>query len=308
MAALATLPKRELGDGNTMPTLGFGTFCIPDEEAEGTVGSAFRVGYRHIDTAEFYKNEAGVGRAVAACGLERADVFITTKLDPGNPAWGQAVKTFDTTIAACKESLSKLGVSQIDLYLIHTPLSGKEARLDQWKALLECQRLGLCKSIGVSNYDIGHIQEIEEAGLPMPAANQLELHPMCQKAALLEHMRVRKILPIAYSSLAPLSSWREGYSAFGGSKADAAKATPSPVAGIAARLSVSEARVLLRYAVQKGWAILPKSVREERMRDNADLASFDLSAEDMAELDAMESGAAFAFGAQGQAFDPTKVA
>ena len=187
----------ELGDGNRIPMIGFGTFQIPAADSERCTTLALQCGYRHIDTAEFYKNESGVGKALLASGLDRDSVFVTTKLDPGAVIWGQTAKTYETAIAACKQSLQALGLSYVDLYLIHTPLSGKEGRLAQYKALLECQRLGMCKSVGVSNYDIGHLQEIESAGLPPPSANQVECHPMCQKRALLDHMRARKILPMA---------------------------------------------------------------------------------------------------------------
>ena len=155
------------------------------------------------------------------------------------------MKTYETTIEACKESVRKLGVDKIDLYLVHTPFSGKEARIEQWRALVECQRLGLCKSIGVSNYGIKHLQELTEAGLPTPSANQLELHPLCQKKELLEFMKANgKILPIAYSSLAPLSEWRDGYTAMAGSKDESAKAdgTPSLVSEVASKHGASPHR------------------------------------------------------------------
>ena len=297
-----------LGDGNQMPVVGFGTFQIPAADTEQAAARALAMGYRHIDTAEFYANEEPIGRAIAASGLARSEVFITTKLDPGNPSWGQAVKSYEDTIAACTESVRRLGVERVDLYLIHTPLSGKAARIEQWRALVECQRRGLCASIGVSNFEINHLEELKAAGLPAPAANQIELHPLCQKRALLAYMRERAILPIAYSSLAPLAAWRDGYTALGGSKSADATATPAAIPQMAARLGVSEARLLLRYAVQKGWAVLPKSVREARMRDNFDLVSFAISPEDMATLDAMDNDQAFAFGAPGAAFDPSKVA
>lgn len=293
----------ELG-GSTMPAIGFGTFTIPDEDVEQVVLKALNVGYRHVDTAEFYQNEGGVGRGIAASGIPREELFITTKLRPGNPNFGEQVKGYDATIDSCKQSVAKLGLSP-DLYLIHNPFSGKEARLEQYKGVLECQRLGLCRLIGVSNYSIEHLKEIEAAGLPLPAANQLELHPMCQKPPLLAFMRERRILPIAYSSLAPLASFREGYTAFTGSRVG--QATPELVGAIAGRLGVSDARVLLRYALQKGWCVLPKSTREARMAENFDLASFTLAEADMAQLDAMECDAAVAFGAPGKAFDPTTV-
>ena len=299
-----------LGDGNTMPAIGLGTFQIPDAEVDEPVATALKLGYKHIDTAEFYANEAGVGRALAASGVARESVFITSKLNPGNPNWGQTVKTYETTIEACKESVRKLGVDKIDLYLVHTPFSGKEARIEQWRALVECQRLGLCKSIGVSNYGIKHLQELTEAGLPTPSANQLELHPLCQKKELLEFMKANgKILPIAYSSLAPLSEWRDGYTAMAGSKDESAKAdgTPSLVSEVASKLGVSAPRLLLRYALQKGWCILPKSVREERLKENFDL-SFEIGVAEMERLDGLEADKALAFGSAGQPLDPTMAA
>ena len=297
----------ELGDGNRLPAVGFGTFTIPDADAERCVATALRRGYVHIDTAEFYGNERGVGRAIAASGLARSSVFVTTKLDPGAVQWGQTAKTYETTLAACERSVrERLGLSYVDLYLIHTPLSGREGRVEQWRACVECQRLGLCKSIGVSNFEVHHLEELEAAGLPPPAANQIELHPLCQKRELLAYMRARGIAPIAYSSLAPLSTWREGYAAFGGSKSGGALATSSRISEVAKRVGVSEAKLLLRYALQKGWAVLPKSVSDARLRENIDLASFTIPEPEMAALDAMESDAAYAFGSPGEPFDPTK--
>ena len=284
----------------------FGRFTIPEADAERCTALALGAGYKHIDTAEFYQNEAGVGRAIAASGIARERIFVTTKLDPGAVIWNQTAKTYETAVAACKQSVERLGLSHVDLYLIHTPLSGRESRLAQWTACVECQRLGLCTSIGVSNFKIAHLQELEEAGLPLPAANQIELHPLCQKKALLAYMAARRILPIAYSSLAPLSTWREGYSAFGGSKSGDALATPSQVRAVAARVGVSESRLLLRYALQKGWAVLPKSVSAARIRENIDLVGFSIPDEEMAALDAMERDAAFAFGKAGEPFDPSK--
>ena len=193
----------ELADGERIPAIGFGTFEIKEEDAEGAVLLALQTGYRHIDTAEGYGNESGVGRAIAKVGRDR--LFITTKLWPGNPAWGQPSKDQDATVAACKASIARLGVQQVDLYLTHGPFGGKEARLAQYRGLVECQRLGLTKSIGVSNFSVAHLQELADAGLPVPAANQVELHPQLQRAELLDYMRSRKIAAIAYSSLAPLS-------------------------------------------------------------------------------------------------------
>ena len=258
------------------------------------------------------QNEAGVGRGLRASGLKREEVFLTTKLAPSirgessvpDPS---SFKTTRMTIESCEASVGRLG-TYADLYLIHTPFSGRERRLEQWRACVECQQRGLVRSIGVSNFGVSHLKEIEASGLPLPAANQLELHPLAQKPRLLSYMRDKGIAPIAYSSLAPLSTWRRDYATFTGSKGAKDRATPPLVQGIAARLGVSEARVLLRYGLQKGWAVLPKSTREERMRENLDLDSFVLSDADIATLDAMEQDTPLAFGSDGRPFDPTSVA
>ena len=300
-----------LGDGRTMPVIGFGTYQIKEEECEAPVHTALRLGYRHVDTAQVYGNEEACGRALAASGVSREELYVTTKLWPGNPDWNQPPKSFEQTVECCEASVRKLGLERCDLYLIHTPLGGgKEGRLAQYRGLVECQKRGLCTSIGVSNYGVAHLEEIAAEGLPLPAANQLELHPMSQKAALLAYMAERGILPIAYSSLAPLSNWRVGQQS---AKSDAQRAdvANSGVGAIAAKYRVvgrSEAQVLLRYALQKGWAILPKSVSEVRAAANLDVFSFALSDADMAALDAMERGATFAFGAPGQPLDPTQCA
>eukprot|EP00928_Gymnodinium_smaydae_P081174 TRINITY_DN64737_c0_g1_i1.p1 TRINITY_DN64737_c0_g1~~TRINITY_DN64737_c0_g1_i1.p1 ORF type:complete len:303 (-),score=41.32 TRINITY_DN64737_c0_g1_i1:78-986(-) len=291
-----------LGDGITMPAVGFGTFQIPDADVEAAAMSALKLGYKHIDTAEMYHNEKGIGRALAASGMAKK-CFITTKVWPGGANFGP-VKDFDATLQVCKSAREHLGVDCVDLIIMHGPFAGKEARVEQYRALVEAQKQGICRSIGVSNYSISHLQDLKDAGLPVPACNQIEVHPMGQKSDLISYMRENNILVVAYSSLVPLASWREGYTQYGGSIDQASKVTPSPVSGIAARLNVSEAQVLLRWAIQKGYCVLPKSTKEERIAQNLDLNSFVLAEADMEALDGMESNVAAAFGAPGQAFDP----
>jgi len=285
--------RATLGDGKTMPILGFGTYLIEEKDAEACVSKAIEIGYRHIDTAELYKNEAAVGRALASSGIDRSALFVTTKLWPGNPAWGMPAKTFETTIKACNESLERLGLKYVDLYLIHAPLCQKE-RLAQYRALVELQKLGKCRSIGVSNYGIAHLEELESAKLPFPAANQLELHPFGSKTKLCAFMKRRGILPIAYSSLAPLSNWRTGQKC---NKTDAMRKEASPFAAVAKAHGLSEAQVLLRWALQKGFPILPKSTKVERMRQNAALFGTDaqLSDAEMAAITRLEKGACLAW-------------
>jgi len=287
-----------------LPIVGFGTYLIPDEQAAAAVSAAFAAGYRHIDTAEMYQNESGVGAAIRASGLSRGELFVTTKLWPGNPAWGMPAKTYDDTLASLDESLRRLGLDAVDLYLIHAPLAAEE-RLDQWRALVELQRLGKARAIGVSNYSSAHIDEMQAAGLPLPAVNQVELHPWSQKPQLVGYLRERRIQPIAYSSLVPLSSWRtaEGHDS---AKTDQMRTDggheDSPFVRMAVKYGVSEAQILLRWAIQKGYAVLPKSTNPDRIRQNVDLFSFELDADDMSAIETMDrgDGVAWAVG------DPTK--
>lgn len=291
-----------------MPAVGFGTYLIPNEEAGDAVGRALHAGYRHVDTAEAYRNEEGVGEgireAAGPLGLSREDVFVTTKLWPGNPAWGYPVKDSAATVAALEASLQRLGMDSVDLYLIHAPFAG-EARLAQWRALVDLRDRGRARAIGVSNFSIDHIREIEDAGLPLPDANQIELHPWSQKPELVGYLVETGIQPIAYSSLVPLSTWRaaEGQDS---AKTEAMRMDgareDSPFKALAAKHDVSEAQVLLRWAIQRGFAVLPKSTNPERVRQNLDLFSFELDDLDMDLLARMDRGEGVAWAAG----DPTK--
>ena len=293
----------QLAGGLELPTVGFGTYLIPDEAAEDAVVRALQAGYRHVDTAEAYGNEAGVGSAIRMAtgdlGLARGDVFVTTKLWPGNPAWGDAVRTPAEAVAALSASLDRLQLDYVDLYLIHAPFAGPK-RLDQWRALLETKEGGKARAVGVSNYSIRHLEEIEAAGLPLPAANQIELHPWSQKPELIAHMAQRGIKAIAYSSLVPLANWR---SEEGQDSAKTAEMqveggrTDSPFRAMAKKYGTSEAQVLLRWAVQKGFAVLPKSTSAERVRQNLDLFSFEIDAMDMAAIEQMDRGGGVAWAA-----------
>jgi 2,5-diketo-D-gluconate reductase A len=292
---------RTLTTGLDIPYVGFGTYLIPDAEAAVVVRQAIAVGYRHIDTAEFYQNEQGIGagirQAIEVDGLSRKDLFVTTKLWPGNAAWGQTPKTTETTIASLEQSLVRLGLEYVDLYLIHAPFD-REQRLAQWRGLVALKEQKRARAIGVSNFNISHLDELEAAGLPRPAANQIEIHPWSQKPALVRYMSEKGIIPIAYSSLVPLSTWRtaEGHHS---AKTDAMRAdgqqANSPFKAMATKHGVSEAQVLLRWAVQKGYPVLPKSTKPERMRQNADVFSFALDADDMAAIAVMDRGGGVAW-------------
>ncbi|MDX1407576.1 MAG: aldo/keto reductase, partial [Saprospiraceae bacterium] len=207
-----------------IPGVGFGTYLIDNETVGDAVSTAIRSGYRHIDTAEGYRNEQGVGQgirnAMSELGLQRSDIFVTTKLWPGNAAWGHPVKDAAATIRSLDESLERLQMDYVDLYLIHAPYGD---RIEAWKGLVELRQQGKARAIGVSNFSQAHIEELTVAGLPLPDANQIELHPWSQKPDLVSFLKDHGVSIIAYSSLVPLSTWRtaEGH---GSAKTDKMKA------------------------------------------------------------------------------------
>jgi 2,5-diketo-D-gluconate reductase A len=213
-------------------------------------------------------------------------MFVTTKLWPGLPAWGEQPKSKTETIAAFHASLDRLGLDYLDLYLIHSPHGGAQ-RLAQWEGLLALQQAGKVRSIGVSNYGRDHLEEIRSAGLPTPDANQIELHPWTQKPALLAYLRTNGIAPLAYSSLAPLSTWRVGQTS---AKTEEMNGENIVFAAMAAKYGVTEAQLLLRWGIQNGYAVLPKSLNQDRMRENLNLFSFSIDEHDMNSLAQMDRG------------------
>ena len=281
-----------LNSDTSIPAVGFGTYLISNDDAETAICNAIGTGYRHIDTASGYRNEetvgAGIKKGLNAEGLSRADLFVTAKLWPGNPAWGDAPKTGAQTIQECDASLSRLGLEYVDLYLIHAPYGG-DMRLEQWGALLDLQASGKARSVGVSNFNQMHLDEIGAAGMPMPDANQIELHPWSQKPELLAYMAGHDIAPIAYSSLVPLSTWRTepGQDS---AKTDEMKTDGAVFKGMADKYGVSEAQLLLRWGIQNGYAVLPKSLNPDRMRQNIDLFSFSIDETDMRQMATMDRG------------------
>ena len=291
-----------------MPYLGFGTYLIDNADVAAAVSAAIRAGYRHIDTAEGYQNEAGVGagirQALASEGLARSDLFVTTKLWPGNAAWGQTPKTTASTLASLDQSLERLGLEYVDLYLIHAPFD-REQRLAQWRGLVELKRQSKARAIGVSNFSIQHIEELKAADLPLPAVNQIELHPWSQKPELVRYLADYAIVPVAYSSLVPLSTWRTA-AGQASAKTDRMKAdgeqADAPFKVMATKYGVSEAQVLLRWAVQKGYPVLPKTTNPDRIRTNADIFGFTIDDDDMAAIARMDRGDGVAWAAG----DPTK--
>jgi 2,5-diketo-D-gluconate reductase A len=292
-----------IGPSRCIPAVGFGTFMIAPDAATDAVLAAIECGYRHVDTAQVYNNEAAVGEALrqvlAKKALSRSDLFITTKLWPGAAAWGEHAKNEAQTVAEFHASLDRLGLDYLDLYLIHSPHGGEE-RLAQWRALVSLKKAGLVRSIGVSNYSREHLEEIRSAGLPAPDANQIELHPWSQKPELVAYMRANGIAPIAYSSLAPLGNWRQGQSS---AKTEDMRQEPPVFAEMAKKYGVTEAQLLLRWGVQTGYAVLPKTLSPERMRENLDLFSFSVDERDMESIRGMDRGGGLAWSVG----DPTLV-
>ncbi len=248
-----------LSSGAQMPLLGFGTWQITGQAAVTATAAALEVGYRHIDTATVYGNESEVGQALRDSGVAREDIFVTTKFPP-NMAGGE----LDTL----KRSLDALGTDHVDLWLIHWPGEGR-TNLRIWRAFVEAHESGLARDVGVSNFDVDLIDEITTAEGTAPAVNQIEWSPLLFDAAVLEEHRARGVA-------------LEGYSALRGGTLD-----DQTVTGIAERLGRTPAQVIIRWHLQHGIIVIPKSRNVERIRSNADVGSFELSADDMDALDAL---------------------
>lgn len=291
-----------------MPMIGFGTYQMSEEEAENSVYEALKAGFRHIDTAEGYNNETGTGLGIQRFlkdndDVKREDIFVTSKVWPGNAAWGMPEKDYEGTIAQVKLSLEKLKLDYVDLYLIHAPLAG--FRVQQYKALVEMKKEGLCKNIGVSNYNMDRFKEIEDAGLPVPDANQIEFHPLYQHKELTKFMDEKGVAKIAYSSLATLSSWRTGEGQGGEVKADTKSDAQKVQKEIADKHGVPESKVLLKWGMQRGYAVLTKSVKPDRIKENIDCFGFELDDEDMEKLNGCDKNQFLAWAQSGT--DPITV-
>lgn len=280
-----------------MPLIGFGTYQLTVGQAELSVKEALKVGYRHIDTAEGYHNEEGVGKGIKAAGVAREGIFVTTKIFPGFQPWGSPEKTYEQTLETLNIQLKQLQLDYVDLYLIHAPLAA--LRLDQWRALVELKKIGLTRHIGVSNYNEESINEIIDAGLPKPEANQVEFHPICAQVELTRYMKENAIAPIAYSSLAPLSTWRSEEGQGGEVLAEIKKESQWVVKEIAATLKVSEARLLLRWGMQHGYSVLAKSSQPRRIRENFNVFDFEIPGSDMERLNRLNQNQPIAWAANG---------
>ncbi|MEQ0564116.1 aldo/keto reductase [Amycolatopsis sp. NEAU-NG30] len=262
----ADVPTVELNNGVRIPQFGFGVFQIPPEDTAGAVRTALEAGYRHIDTAQMYRNEAGVGAGIADSGLAREEVFVTTKL--ANDAHGH-----DNAITALEGSLRRFGFDYVDLYLIHWPLPHKELYVRTWQGCEDILRAGKARAIGVSNFQPAHLDRLAEESGVVPAVNQIELHPALQQPQLREYHRAHGIATEAWSPLAR------------------AEVLEHPVlTGLAAKHGRTAAQVVLRWHVQLGNIVFPKSSSPERIRQNIDVFGFALDDEDMAAIAGLDEG------------------
>jgi diketogulonate reductase-like aldo/keto reductase len=260
------VPRIALRDDGEIPQLGFGVFQIPPEDTAEAVTHALRSGYRHIDTAAAYRNEAGVGQALRASGLDRDEVFITTKVFNDDQGYEQARR-------ALKRSLGELGLDHVDLYLIHWPAPSQDRYAETWQALVELQKEGLTRSIGVSNFQPAHLERIiAETGVT-PSVNQVELHPRLQQRGLRREHEERGILTEAWSPLAQ------------------GRVLDDPViVRIAQAHGKTPGQVVLRWHVQLGNVVFPKSVTPARIAENLDVFDFHLSQPEMDEIEQLDAG------------------
>jgi diketogulonate reductase-like aldo/keto reductase len=255
-----------LRDGRSIPAVGFGVYKVDDAEAETAVGVALESGYRHVDTAEMYGNERGVGAAIHASGLHRDDVFVTTKV--WNDHQGR-----DATLRAFDASLERLGLDAVDLYLIHWPAAANDRYVETWQTLVELHAEGRARSIGVSNFQVPHLQRLIDETGQVPALNQVERHPWLPQLDLVDFHDRHGIVTGAWS---PLGRGR---------------LIDEPVLSDIARAhGVSVAQVLVRWNLQQGIVVVPKSVTPSRIRSNIDVQGFTLSDDDLAAIAGLESG------------------
>lgn len=262
---MTSTPLIELNDGNPIPQLGLGVWQLTDEEATAAVSDALETGYRHIDTAAIYRNETGVGRAIAASALPRDEIFVTTKL--WNKAQGR-----DLARSGLERSLEKLGLDHVDLYLIHWPCPAQDKYVETWEQLIDFRSEGLARSIGVCNFLPGHLDAIvDETGIT-PAIDQIELHPTFQPDDLINHCAD---LGVAVESWSPL-----------GQAADLADPV---ITGIAERLRATPAQVVIRWHLDRGFIVIPRSKNPERIASNFGALDVRLSSEDRAAIDALNA-------------------
>jgi methylglyoxal/glyoxal reductase len=262
MAKLDINSTVKLNNDVQIPVLGLGVYQTPPGKAtENAVKFALKIGYRHIDTARIYGNESDVGQAVRGSGVPRDDLFVTTKL------WNSD-QGYDSTLRACEASLKRLGLDYLDLYLIHFPVP--ELRIDSWKAMVKLLHDGTCRAIGVSNFTIRHLEELLKEHKVTPAVNQVEFHPFLYQKDLLEYCQRKGIQVEAYSPLARGERLKD-----------------PRIASLAKKYSKTPAQIMIRWGLQHRLVVIPKSAREERIRENSKVFTFEILDADMTLLDSL---------------------
>ena len=265
---MSTVPDIALNDGNTIPQLGFGVFQIEPGETAEAVTEALRVGYRHIDTAEMYGNEREVGEGLRASGLDRGDAFVTSKLNNAFHEPDDARRAFD-------ETLSELGFDHVDLFLIHWPLPTLYGGdfVSTWKVMEEFHNDGRARSVGVSNFQVDHLERLAAETDTVPAVNQIEVHPYFTNESVRAYGQEHGIVTEAWSPIAQ-----------GGVLDD------STITEIAGKVGKTPAQVVLRWHIQRGDIVFPKSVTPSRMQENFDIFDFELDSADMEEISSLDQG------------------
>lgn len=258
------VPRLRLADGNLIPQVGYGVYKISDDDAQELVGTALQAGYRHIDTATLYGNERAVGRAVRESAIPRAEVFVTTKV------WNDD-QGYDQTLRAFEASAKRLDLGYVDLYLIHWPVPSKDLYVETWRALIRLQQEGAVRSIGVSNFNPAHLDRIIKETGHTPVINQVELHPYLSQNQVRAANAQRGILTQAWSPLG---------------RGNGVLAEPAVLA-VAQELGRSPAQVVLRWHLERGTVIIPKSAHPQRIADNIALFDFELTEAHRAALEAL---------------------
>ena len=259
---MSTQPTISLNDGNVIPQLGLGVWQVPNEEAAKVVGTAISTGYRSIDTAAIYGNEIGVGKAIAASPVQRTQLFITTKL------WNDQ---HTNARSALNESLSRLGLDHVDLYLIHWPKPRQNAYVEAWKALVKLKEEGRAKTVGVSNFTVSHLKRIIDATGVAPSVNQIELHPRFQQKELAAYHTEHGIITESWSPLGQGTLLEN-----------------PTLKALAQKHGRTPAQVVIRWHLDGGYIVIPKSVTPSRIRENFDVFDFSLDADDLAKIAALD--------------------
>jgi len=264
---MTQVPNLICNNGVEIPQLGYGVFQVPADETKAAVAMALEAGYRHIDTATVYDNEAGVGAAIGDSGLDRDAVFVTTKL------WNSD-QGYDATMAAFSASRERLGLDVLDLYLIHWPTPARDLYVDTWRAMEKLYLDGQIRAIGVSNFQPDHLLRLSDTSEVVPVINQVELHPYLQQA---EVRRTNNELGVLTEAWSPLAKGGE-------------LLKDTVITGVADKHGRTPAQVVLRWHIELGNVVIPKSVTSSRVEENADIFDFSLDDDDMAAITELDRG------------------